>query len=691
MPVSPRDRWLSREGSPHPLGVTFIAGEDAYNFALYSTHATAVTLLLYEADDVTHPAVTFAFDYLHNKSGRVWHCRLSSAQIKDIAYYAYSVDGPPPEGKFERHHFDPDKVLLDPYARQVFFPAGFDRAAAMRPGSNAGRAPLGVLAACRGDLDPPEISRPEHESDLVIYELHVRGFTQNPNSGVSPLTRGTYAGLIEKIPYLQDLGITAVELMPVFQQDPAGDDFWGYMPLAFFAPHAGYAREKGPREIQREFERMVEAFHGAGIEVLLDVVFNHTCEGDEGGPVYGFKGIDNSTYYVMTGNADKPYADFSGCGNTLHTSNRYVRRMILDSLHFWTREMKVDGFRFDLASVFTRNPDGSVNLKDPPIVGMISDDSHLAYRRLIAEPWDVAGGYELGGAFPGLTWLQWNDKFRDELRRFVRGDAGMVGAVMSRIYGSEDVFSDDLSEAFHAYQSVNLVTCHDGFTLYDLVSYNEKRNWANGYANTDGPAENYSWNCGFEGDDGLPPEVLALRKRQARNFCALLLLSNGTPMIRGGDEFLNSQGGNNNPYNQDNPTTWLDWSALERHRDVFGFFKRMIAFRKAHPSLCRSRFWREDVHWYGTDGQVDLSAESRAFAFFLSGASENDADLYVMLNMNDHPLDFRIQEGRTGEWVRVIDTGRESPDDIVEAGQAVPLESLNDSVGARSVVVFERR
>jgi isoamylase len=670
--------------------VTWTAAEAAYNFALYSTHATAVTLLLYKPDDVTRPAFAFPFNHLKNKSGRVWHCRISAAEIPDAAYYGYRVDGPPPQGRYERHHFDSEKVLLDPYARQIHFPPGFDRAAAMRPGSNAGRAPLAVLSACRDRRNPPERGRPRHESDLVIYELHVRGFTRNSNSGLSPDKRGTYAGVIEKIPYLRDLGVTAVELMPVFQHDPAGNDFWGYMPLGFFAPHADHSSTEGPGEVQDEFRKMVRALHDAGIEVILDVVFNHTCEGDEGGPVYGFKGIDNSTYYVLTGDPQRPYADFSGCGNTLHTNNRYVRKMILDSLHFWAREMGVDGFRFDMASVFTRNPDGSPNLEDPPIVGMISDDSQLALERLIAEPWDVAGGYELGGQFPGITWMQWNDKFRDDLRRFVRGDAGMVGAILSRLYGSQDLFSDELPFAFHPYQSVNFATSHDGFTLYDLVSFTEKRNWANGYDNRDGPSESYSSNCGWEGDQDVPAEVLRSRKRQAKNFCVLLLLSNGTPMLRAGDEFLNSQAGNNNPFNQDNATGWVDWSGLERNSDVFRFFCRMIAFRKAHPSLCRSRFWRDDVLWHGVGRRIDLSPESRSFAFFLRGASEGDADLYVLANMGGQALDFEIQEGRSGDWTRVVDTGLESPEDIPDPGREVPVEGMRYRARPRSVIVLQR-
>jgi glycogen operon protein len=364
--------------------------------------------------------------------------------------------------------------------------------------------------------------------------------------------------------------------------------------------------------------------------------------------------------------------------------------MILDSLRYWAREMRVDGVRFDLASVFARRPDGSLSYEDPPIFGDIAADPDLGGLRLIAEPWDAAGAYQLGRAFPGLTWAQWNGQFRDDVRRFVRGDAGMVPALMRRLYGSGDVFPDDRVSAYHAWQSVNYVTSHDGFTLWDLVSYNAKRNQANGHDNRDGADNNLSWNCGWEGDEGAPPEVLALRKRQAKNFLCLLLLANGTPMLRAGDEFLHTQGGNNNPYNQDNGTSWLNWGRPDAHRDVVRFTRLMIAFRKAHPSLCRSRFWRDDVRWYGVDGPVDLSHESRSLAFCLRGASQGDDDIYVMVNGYWEALDFTVSDGVAGEWRRVVDTGRESPDDIREPAQEAALASARYAVLPRSVVVLVR-
>jgi glycogen operon protein len=646
-----------------------------------------VTLLLY-GDDPAAPVLTYRFDYLTNKSGRIWHCRIPKDAANGARYYGYRVDGRSTRSGSNR--FDPQKVLLDPYATAVYFPPAFDREAAIQPGDNAGRAPLAFLCACEHEFDWQGDRRIRHEADAIIYELHVGGFTRNPNSGVAESTRGTFAGVIGKIPYLRELGITAVELMPVFQQDPGEGSHWGYMPLSFFAPHHGYATSPARCSQLTDFAEMVRALHEAGIEVILDVVYNHTAEGDHQGPVYCFKGIDNDTYYLMSDAPAAPYANFSGTGNTLNCSDRLVRKMVLDSLRVWVEELHVDGFRFDLASIFTRNTDGSINLTDPLLLADITADAALAGTRLIAEPWDAAGTYQLGRSFPGILWLQWNGKFRDDVRRFVRGDRGLVGAIMRRLYGSDDLFPDDRASAYHAYQSVNFVTSHDGFTLYDLVAYNEKHNWANGHANADGPADNYSWNCGWEGDRDVPDTVMELRKRQVKNFCCLLFIANGTPMFRAGDEFLQTQHGNNNPYNQDNETTWLDWSRLEAHRDIFRFFKLAIAFRKAHPSLSRSRFWRDDVRWYGVGARTDPAHDSHSVAFSLHGASEHDQDLYVMINAYWESLVFTIQEGASSEWKRVIDTSAPSPDDFYEARAETPVRSLQYRVQPRSIVVLIR-
>jgi isoamylase len=389
---------------------------------------------------------------------------------------------------------------------------------------------------------------------------------------------------------------------------------------------------------------------------------------------------------MMSSDPANPFLDFSGTGNTLNFGSSHVRQMVLDSLRYWRLRMGIDGFRFDLASIFSRNPDGSLNLSDPPIFSEIASDPALRNLRLIAEPWDAAGAYQLGHVFPGITWLQWNGRFRDDVRRFVRGDSGMVENFLRRMYGSDDFFPDDRENAYHAYQSVNFVDSHDGFTLYDLVSYDEKHNLANGHNNTDGTDENYSWNCGYEGDEAVPPEVMALRRRQVKNYCSLMMLANGTPMFRAGDEFLQTQRGNNNPYNQDNELSWLDWDRWRNNQDIFRFFKEMIAFRKAHPSLGRSRFWRGDVRWYGVGSAADFSYNSHTLAYYLNGESHADDDIYVMVNAYWEALNFTIQQGTARQWRRVVDTSLPTPDDITLEG--VPIRKLQYRVGSRSVVVF---
>jgi isoamylase len=678
-------RWTAQEGAPRPLGVSYIAGDAAYNFALYSKHATGVRLLLFRAEDSLSPMHVVDFDPRQNKSGRIWHCRVPASIVDACARYGYQVDGPhqPEEGQ----RFD-QKVLLDPYARKIHFPPQFSRESATRRGENAGRAPLGVLHERTADEQEPSPPPEQHAHDAIIYEVHVRGFTQRPNSGVSAERRGSFLGLIDKIPYLRELGVTVVELMPAFQFDPQERNYWGYMPISFFALHDGYRSRTAGADEREEFREMVDALHAAGIEVVLDVVYNHTGEGGDGGPAYSFKGIDNTTYYLLDGQGN--YRNDSGTGNVLHTANRYVAGMVLDSLHYWTNRFAVDGFRFDLASLFTRADDGSIALEQAPVIGGIQSHPDLAAQRLIAEAWDMAS-YQLGRTFPGLSWLQWNGKFRDDVRSFVRGDGGFVDLLMRRLGGSGDVFPDDLMDAYHAYQSVNFVTCHDGFCLYDLVSYDRKHNEANGHDNRDGADKNLSWNCGWEGDDGVPDAVLRLRRQQARNLFCLTLLANGTPMFVAGDEFLNTQRGNNNPYNQDNETTWLDWNRLDRNRDFFRFCKLMIAFRKAHPTLGRSRLWRDDVQWHGAIGAVDISPAGRALAFCLRGASQGDVDLYVMINGSPEDTAFRVQEQTPGGWQRTIDTARDAPEDILDSGREKVVATDCLQVAGRSIIVLTQR
>ena len=457
------------------------------------------------------------------------------------------------------------------------------------------------------------------------------------------------------------------------------------MTLNFFSPHQGYAAGNA----FQEFREMVRSFHAAGIEVWLDVVYNHTSEAGLDGPTYSYRGIDNKSYYLVRESTGE-YLNDTGCGNTMKCAHPIVRGLVLLSLRYWVRKMKVDGFRFDLASIFARGMDGSLNLTDSPLIAEIDFQGYTYDLRLIAEAWDI-GAYLLGRSFPGLQWRQWNGKFRDDIRSFVKGDPGRVADLMRRLYGSDDLFPEGPDEVYRPWQSVNFVTAHDGFCLYDLVSYNHKHNEANGHDDADGPDDNLSWNCGWEGDEDVPDEVVGLRRQQIKNFFCLLMLANGTPMFCAGDEFMNTQGGNNNPYNQDNETTWLDWDLLERNADVFRFFKRMISFRKAHPSIGRSHFWRGSVRWYGCTGGPDLSHDSRSIAYCLDGGSFCRSDIYVMINAYWDDLPFDVQEGQTTDWFRVVDTSCAAPDDITEPGAGIPLDGLKYLVHARSVVVLERQ
>ncbi|HEY7304892.1 MAG TPA: isoamylase [Bryobacteraceae bacterium] len=665
-------RWSSAEGSPYPLGAIWIDEEQAFNFSIYSSSAWRARLLLFSAEDWLNPAFTYEFDIRRNKTGPVWHARVGWDLLPGARYYAYSIDGP-------SRAFRPHRLLLDPYAKAIFFPPTFDRAAAYGEESNAGKAPLGILPLPEPPFDWGEDRPPRHDNDLILYELQVRGFTMNPNSGIAAPKRGTFQGIVEKIPHLKELGITAVELMPVFEFDQTEPNYWGYMPLNFFAPHHEFSSDSSPGRQVVEFKSMVKALHAADIEVILDVVYNHTGEGDELGPIFSFKGIDCWSYYISSGDPRHPYADFSGTGNTFNCANRAVRQLIVDSLRYWVHEMHVDGFRFDLASVFSRKPAGSIDFSDPPIFGDIAEHPDLEKVRLIAEPWEgnpKYPNYELGEGrtkphFPGNGWRQWNDVFRTTVRHFIKSDPGTLGDFVTRLYGSADLFPDSLEESCRPYQSVNYVDSHDGLTLYDLVSYTTLE----------------SWNCGErDGDAGIDTEVMRLRKRQVKNFCCALMLSNGTPMFRAGDEFLRTQYGNENPYNVDGPLTWIDWSRLDAHRNIFRFFSKMVGFRKAHPSIGRSTFWREDVRWYGVEAGIDFSRDSHAFAFCLHGASQGDKNIYAMINTYWEPLQFNIQEW--SNWTRIVDTFAQPPDDFIDERDAPIFVKRSYGVGPRSIAVF---
>ena len=587
----------------------------------------------------------------------------------------------------------PRKFLLDPYGKAVVVPQNYNRLAATEPGDNAATAMKSVVvdpSAYDWEGDVP-LCRPAAQT--IIYEMHVRGFTRHPNSGVDENLRGTYAGLIKKIPYLQQLGITAVELLPVFQFDaldcpPGKVNYWGYAPISFFAPHQAYSSRRDLLGPVDEFRDMVKALHRAGIEVILDVVFNHTAEGDHRGPTVSFRGIDNQTYYILEGGGEW-YANYTGCGNTLNANHPVVRRMIVDSLRYWVEEMHVDGFRFDLASILTRDASGHP-LPNPPVLWDIESEPALAGTKLIAEAWDAAGLYQVG-SFVGDAWREWNGKFRDDVRDFFRGEPGSLRRVADRMVGSPEIYGHKQREAE---QSVNFVTCHDGFTLNDLVSYNQKHNEANGEDNRDGANDNRSWNCGVEGptDD---PAVEKLRNRQVKNFLTVTLLSLGTPMILMGDEVRHTQRGNNNAYCQDNDISWFDWTLVDKHADLYRFVSLLIArrrLRELDPASKRASLitlLREaNKAWHGVRlDQPDWGEESHSVA--LSGEFRNQGiRFYLILNAYWEPLEFELPASPGGTWRRWIDTSLDSPDDIVPWEEALPIAGNKYPAADRSVVML---
>jgi glycogen operon protein len=598
------------------------------------------------------------------------------------------------------HRFDADKVLLDPYGRGVVVPRGYARESAAQQGDNTATAMKSVV------VDPSAYDWEGDEclhtpaSRTVVYEMHLAGFTRHPNSGVPEQTRGTYAGLIEKIPYLQELGITAVELLPVFQFDaqavPPGQgrvNYWGYQPVSFFAPHQAYSSRQGPLGPIDEFRDMVKALHRAGIEVILDVVFNHTAEGDHTGPTQCFRGLDNRAYYILSADQSR-YADYTGCGNTLNANHPIVRRLIIDSLKYWVGEMHVDGFRFDLASILSRDPWGHP-MPHPPVLWDIESDPVLAGTKLIAEAWDAAGLYQVG-SFIGDAWKEWNGRFRDDVRSFFRGEEGVVSRFADRLIGSPEVYGHKLREAE---ASVNFVTCHDGFSLNDLVSYNEKHNHANGEGNRDGADDNRSWNCGAEGptDDR---DVERLRNRQVKNFLTVTALSLGVPMILMGDEVRRTQGGNNNAYCRDDESNWFDWRLVQKHADVHRFVSLLLARRVLRdPTVEQSRISlsemlrRAKTAWHGVKLlRPDWAPQSHSLAFGAEMKREG-IELHLMTNAYWEALDFELPvDAERESWRRWIDTSLDSPDDIVPWQTAPPVaDNRSYRAGPRSVVVLWRR
>jgi glycogen operon protein len=656
-----------------------------------------VELLLFSAHDAPEPFQVIRLDPSVNKSFHFWHVLVRGLEAG--AHYAYRADGlfDPASG----HRFNKNKVLIDPYARGNTNSV-WKRAAACGPADNVATSMRSVVidtADYDWEGDRP-LNRPME--DTIIYEMHVRGFTQSPSSGVQH--PGTFLGIIDKIPYLKDLGVTAVELLPVFDFDETAvlrevdgralTNYWGYSTLGFFAPQSAFCVSPESGGHLREFRDMVKALHRAGIEVILDVVFNHTDEGNHLGPTFSFRGIDNRTHYFLVPSDLQYYMDFSGCGNTFNCNHPIAQKLIVECLRYWVREAHVDGFRFDEGSILARGEDGIPSVH-PPVVWQIELDDELADSKVIAEAWDAAGLYQIGH-FPGDRWAEWNGRYRDDIRRFVKGDPGMLGALASRLAGSSDLYQQ---RGQLPVNSINFVTCHDGFTLNDLVSYNEKHNEANGESNRDGINDNLSWNCGIEGKSN-DPAVEALRNRQVRNFATILLLSRGVPMFVSGDEVRRTQNGNNNAYCQDSETSWFDWTLVERNRDLYRFWKRMIEFRKRHAALHRGQFFTGmrnerglmDVTWHGTKlnspGWYDPNG--RALSVTLAGFN-GDEDIHIMLNMHWESLDFELPSVPGRIWLRAVDTSQPPSLDVADFGGEQPVVGNAYRAQGRSVVVLINR
>jgi glycogen operon protein len=677
-------------GRSAPLGATVCPG--GVNFSVFSRAASGVELLLFDGEDDARPSRVIPIDPASNRTYHYWHVFVPGVRPGQVYGYRASGRSDPANGM----RFDPTKVLLDPYGRAVVVPKNYNRDAARLETDDAATAMKSVVADVsaydwEGDAPP---QRPS--SQTIIYEMHVRGFTRHPSSGISEQTRGTYAGVIEKIPYLQQLGITAVELLPVFQFDaqdapPGLVNYWGYAPVSFFAPHQGYSSRRDPLAPVNEFRDMVKALHRAGIEVVLDVVFNHTAEGDHRGPTLSFRGLDNPTYYILENDRSR-YANYSGTGNTLNANHPIVRRLILDSLRYWVEAMHVDGFRFDLASILERDESGNV-MPNPPVLWDIESDPALAGTKLVAEAWDAAGLYQVG-SFIGDSWKEWNGRFRDDVRSFFRGEDGSVERFADRLIGSPSLYGHKQREAE---ESVNFVTSHDGFTLNDLVSYDGKHNEANQEDNRDGADDNRSWNCGVEGPTG-DPAVEKLRTRQVKNFFTVTILSAGIPMILMGDEVRRTQGGNNNAYCQDNETTWFDWTLLANRADLHRFVTLLNArrvLRDVEPERQRvalNQLIRQaDITWHGVRlHEPDWRHSSHGVAFTARLTRERML-FHMILNAYWEPLEFElpsVANGARDPWCRWIDTFLDAPHDIVDWERAPSVPGQTYRTEPRSVVVL---
>ncbi|MBS3953230.1 MAG: glycogen debranching protein GlgX [Methylomicrobium sp.] len=692
-----KKQYSLNPGNPYPLGAKPNSG--GVNFSIFSRFATSVELFLFESSESEYPFQVIILEQ-ENRTFFSWHVFVKELPLG--TWYTWRIDGPyDPAGRGLR--FDKQKQILDPWARAIS-QKNWDRGAACQPGDNLNRSMRCVVVddEYEWEGDKPYNIRSQK---AIVYELHVGGFTRHPSAQVDK--PGTFAGLIEKIPYLKELGITHVELLPVMafdEQDvPSGTaalglrNYWGYSTHSFFSPHPGFCvtPEQGTHLV--EFKDLVKALHKAGIGIILDVVFNHTSEAGTHGPVINFKGIAGDVYYHLDSYDKSIFLDYTGCGNTLNANHPLVSRFIISCLEYWVREMHVDGFRFDLASALARGESGAV-LHDPPVLWGIELSEQLARTKLIAEAWDAAGLYQVG-SFPGYRWAEWNGRYRDVVRRFIRGDLGQIKELATRICGSGDLYE---SQGRLPISGINFVTCHDGFTLNDLVSYNEKHNEANGEGNRDGCNNSLSYNYGCEGETA-DPAILATRRKQVKNVYTVLLLSQGVPMLLAGDEFLNSQRGNNNGYCQDNAITWLDWSMTDRNADILRFVKMMIALRKRHSSLMRRNFltgqvlpernipdiaWHGDLLWTAPEWE---NHEARHLVFTLAGMEADETDLHVAFNMGDTDLRIELPVIEARGWCLSVDTSLASPEDIISPDQQHVFPGSHYVVPSKTVVVFENK
>lgn len=685
-------------GSSYPFGSRL--KNDGVNFSIFSQYATSVELILFASSTSLEPLQVIPLSSELHKTFYSWHIHIH--ELPAGIWYTWRMDGPSDTSQ-SGLSFDKDKHLLDPTAR-VVSDALWDRRQACLPGDNGHTAMRSLVVDDTYDWegDKPYAYKSEN---AIIYELHVGGFTRQPSAGVKK--PGTFSALIEKIPYLKSLGITHVELLPIMafdEQDvPRGTsalglkNYWGYSSHSFFSPHPGYCVTPEQGTHMQEFRDLVKALHKAEIGVILDVVFNHTSEAGTDGPVINFRGIGNSTFYHLDGLEKDVYRDYTGCGNTLNANHPMVANFIISCLEYWVREMHVDGFRFDLASAMARGQNGEV-LQDPPVLWGIELSDQLAKTKLIAEAWDATGLYQVG-SFPGYRWGEWNGKYRDSMRCFIRGDRGLTAEIATRLCASSDLYQH---QGRLPINSINFITCHDGFTLNDLVSYHHKHNLDNGEDNRDGGDHNMSYNCGVEGDTN-DPQILELRKKQAKNSIAILLLSQGVPMLLAGDEVLNTQNGNNNGYCQDNELTWFDWSLTEKNADMLYFVQQMIAFRKRHRSLRRRRFLTgaccapgrriPDIQWHGVNLAEPpwLDPEAQVLAFTLAAIEEDEADIHTILNMSDNELTVKLPAIPDRRWHLAIDTASPTGKDIIKPQQQKHILEYSYIVFPRSVVVLEAR